>query len=50
MLQVLSLGALAWNVRGACRTGKKARMDITTTLPDLSTGFWDCFLACLTHL
>ena len=24
MLQVRSLGALAWYVRGACRTGKKA--------------------------
>lgn len=30
MLQVQSLGALAWYVRGACTTGKKARMDIIT--------------------
>lgn len=39
MLQVQSLGALAWYVRGACRTGKKARMDITTAPRDLTTGF-----------
>lgn len=39
MLQVQSLGALAWYVRGACRTGKKARMDITTALHDLTTVF-----------
>lgn len=46
MLQALSLGALAWYVRGACRTGKEARVDITTAQPDPTTGRWDHFLAC----
>lgn len=35
MLQALSLGALAWYVRRACRTGKKARVDIP--LPHLTS-------------
>lgn len=59
MSQAQSQRALAWSLRGARRTGDKARVDghwpawpphVLLGVGHLPPACWDCFLACVTRL